>query len=834
MRDHGSARLPLLLLAFAFLGAVVGALLFSSGGDALRLQASAPTSTPTREGPAADEPPMPLAPDRTGSPAERQSVAAAPETKPGRPPLEPALATLEARIVDTFGSPLPSARLRSGRNEAFSGADGLVLLRLSPPRPGSTKWNLRLEASLLGYATRFLGAELVAGETTRLGDVVLHPGGTVVGRVVDPSNHGLPNISTWTTEATLSDFDATWARFHGPSSERGPSTATGEDGGFRIEGVTPGFVRVWASGEGTPYSFSPPVEVHAGQETREVTLVLEPFAREDLIEGGVVGPDGAPVPRALLRSSYKSEHMSGSTSGAADEGGHFRFVLYPRAPRDLRACDPGARWSDALAKGVVPGTLDLKLRLSEPKWVEVRVRDESGAAVERFAAQAYPSETSHRAGSGPGERHDGGIEKLRILPEPFFVCVVAPNFEESDQGPFDPETAPSTVECRLRPLPGVTGRVLADEKPKPGARLALHRAGDSDTRIEYCGFPARLHPNSDAEGETDPEGRFRLTLRQDGKFFLRAEAEGFAATEAGPFEIRAAAGLHGIEVPLGRGGAIEGRVIAPPDRDANGVVVAINRGDAHPQTQRVGPDGRYRFDRLTPGRWMVDERETMLDPGHTSTGFVSGSDVKEAEIPWVCEVVEGQTTRYDLDLSGSEGPVLLGQLLVDGEPAGGWTAVLRPHTGGFVVTGRDRQSRATDRDGRFTIPFPPGDRFRLALESDPGSQGSIRLTDAVVAQPRENNWRLDLPTGRLEGEKASPSSANSGPYFVLWSGRGELRASIPFTLDADGRFSLPRVPAGQVRIARPGPGGPESNPSTWPTLLEADVAPGRVNRLSIP
>ncbi|HKB16188.1 MAG TPA: hypothetical protein VKF62_08980, partial [Planctomycetota bacterium] len=277
----------------------------------------------------------------------------------------------------------------------------------------------------------------------------------------------------------------------------------------------------------------------------------------------------------------------------------------------------------------------------------------------------------------------------------------------------------------------------------------------------------------------------------------------------------------------------EGRVIPAAGRDPNGVVVAVNRGDGHPSLLRVGVDGRYRFDHLTPGRWNVEEREKLLDPGHSSTASSSGLDRKEVEISWVCEVVEGQTTYYDLDLSGAGGRVLLGELLVDGAPVGGWTAALRPEKGAVVVTDRDRQTTATDREGRFAIPFPPGDRFRLALDSDPGSGTSIHLSDVVVAQPRENRWRFDLPTGRVEGERAT-SSGEAGPHALLWSGSGELRASVRFTPDAEGRVSLPLVPAGRLRLARPGPGQSDSDPSMWRTLLEVDVPAGRVAHLTLP
>jgi len=834
-RTSGRADVRLLVGALALLGLVLAAVFLALGGGprprAEPASASSPSTAPRR----IEEPGTPEAPRATPpGPAGRELVEAPPPEVPAAKPEEAlAVATLEARVVDTYGSPLEGARVRGGGLESGTDATGRVTLRFEPPS-WRMRWTRRLEVALHGYATRFVDADLESGRTTRLGDLVLHPGGTLVGRVVDGEKRGIEGANVQTTAATLTEFDARWARFHGPGGDRGPTAVSASDGAFRIEGMEPGFVRVWASAEGTAYSFSPPIEIRAGEESPEVLLVLEPLAPEDRIEGIVLSPDGAPVARANLQYEYHTENMGGSGSAQADERGRFRLVLYPRAPRTLRASDPVDRWTDAVSKDVPPGTLDAVLQLSEPRWIEVSVRDAAGESIERFGARTYPSETAHQVGSESGERHEGGVARLRVPPEPFVVCVFAKDFEESDQGPFDRESAPASLECSLRPLPGVSGRAFGAGEPLPHAKLALHRLAGPGTRIERNGFPVRIHPTPSAEGEADAEGRFRLTLREDGRFLLRASAEGFADGEAGPFDLRTSIGARGLEVFLGRGGNLEGRVIPAPGRDVAGVVVAVHRGDTHPQTVRVGPDGRYRFERLTPGRWMVEERDTLLDPSFSSTGMTSGGEETEVEIPWVCEAFEGQTTTYDLDLAGRGGRTLAGQLLLDGLPAGGWTAQLRPASGGVVITGRDRQSAATDREGRFTIPIPPGDRFRLTLESDPGAPGSLHLTDVVVPRGGETTWRLDLPTGSLEGERPVAAPGATDVFALLWSGRGEVRGWIEFALDADGRFALPRVPAGRIRIVRRDRSRPHEDPSEAPTEVEGEVFAGRATRLTLP
>ncbi|HKB16403.1 MAG TPA: hypothetical protein VKF62_10070, partial [Planctomycetota bacterium] len=168
MRNRGAKRLPFVLLLLALLGAAGGALLLFSGGGTPGVPAPAATTGPLPDAPPPDEPPVPVATERTAPAPERQELRASPETRPGPTAAESPPATLEARIVDSSGSPLQSARVRFGEVAAFSGADGLVVISF-PSRTGLDRWNVRCHVSLPGYATRLLEAEVEAGRRTRLG-----------------------------------------------------------------------------------------------------------------------------------------------------------------------------------------------------------------------------------------------------------------------------------------------------------------------------------------------------------------------------------------------------------------------------------------------------------------------------------------------------------------------------------------------------------------------------------------------------------------------------------------------------------------------------------------
>src|SRR5690606_27515975 len=132
-----------------------------------------------------------------------------------------------------------------------------------------------------------------------------------------------------------------------------------------------------------------------------------------------------------------------------------------------------------------------------------------------------------------------------------------------------------------------------------------------------------------------------------------------------------------LDVRLGEGGVLEGRVLPPPGRSAAGTIVGISRGDGYARTVRVGADGRFLFDRLIPGRYHVvrHDRELRSGPPRSFGTFGTFGTSGIGELPWSCEVFDGRTTRHDLDLStcvvrgrllcGADGSAALHVSLVD-------------------------------------------------------------------------------------------------------------------------------------------------------------------------
>src|SRR5262249_4877197 len=159
--------------------------------------------------------------------------------------------------------------------------------------------------------------------------------------------------------------------------------------------------------------------------------------------------------------------------------------------------------------------------------------------------------------------------------------------------------------CELEGVPGIRGRVTANGEPVPGAKVALHEMSPRTDRIEHNGFLTRLQPTVVDSDTTAGDGSFQLFAKDAGAHAILGTLGGYAAGALSPIDVDPRRGIDGLALALTRGGAIEGHVKLAARRDPTGVVAAVDRADSCTRTQRVGPDGTFRFEHLTPGRWRV-------------------------------------------------------------------------------------------------------------------------------------------------------------------------------------------------------------------------------------
>jgi RNA polymerase sigma factor (sigma-70 family) len=753
-------------------------------------------------------------------PAAATRVSAASSTVAEAPALasgtsEEAAAILEARAVDPDGAPIAGAEIavadrselgeieRSAAPRATSDASGRMRLEVrrsdrSSHRSRSAaqpedEWTLQLEIGAPGREARWEHAKMKAGETTFLGDIALGLGGAIRGRVVMPAGADLPE-RPWVDvvhpdlvpgeREPVAGKRVAWARLAG-------------DGTYAVAGVPIGTYRIATGSEwpGLIGGCTTPFEVGAGQTADAPDLLLE--VNPNVIRGTVVRPDGSAAKNREVEYAVSSGRVpdpEGWVGTTTEADGRFIIAMQSPAICDLYVRDLGEALGEVVARGIPTGTRDLVLQLPEPSWIDLLVLDEKGAPIPAFTVATRYEKTGSFFSSMGGPRPKG---RTRVLARalPFFIDVSAEGRFMRELGPFDADRHPDDLTVVLPPLSLLRGRVLCDGRPVAGAEVRMVRPTLRDGLYACNGFPCHFDLDCEAmHAKTAEDGSFSITQRERGTYALWVCTEGFAEAETAPFEHVPDATLPAFEITIGRGGLLEGRVIAAPGRSVEGTLVGISRGDGLCRVMRVGRDGSYRFEHLASGNWTIRrcERDFQSD-GEWTYQQVSGFDPSLAGF----RIQEGRTTAFDLDLRDAECSVE--GRLPPGPCAGSrWVARLqRPGDENSWES-----SVQVGASGELRIDAGVLGPHLLVLTSTGEAGCDQRVEDRLDLHRGVNPWELPFSTGVLEGE--------SIPGAVLSHAWADARGRVcttRFVADGEGRFRVVGIPAGAGSVERIQPGG---------------------------
>ncbi|MEE8467228.1 MAG: carboxypeptidase-like regulatory domain-containing protein, partial [Planctomycetota bacterium] len=505
----------------------------------------------------------------------------------------------------------------------------------------------------------------------------------------------------------------------------------------------------------------------------------------------------------------------------ADDQGRFEIVLEVRELHVVWAKDLNSLHTPALARGVEPGTLDLDLQLTPARWIAIRAWERDGAAlVEDLKVRIESDLPGSYDVSGAQVSPGGGGLRLRVPVEPFRVVVTVPGYAEGVQGPFDPESPPAELDFSLEALAGIGGRVVYGGEPVAGARVELRWYAGPGSEISSMGFRMRMLAHARMATTTDDEGRFRLAADRSDEYVLLVNAESFARAEWGQVQIDPHIPVEGVEIEIVRGGSIEGRVIPPAGREAVGLLVSVSRGDCDVRFERTDEGGHFRFDDLTPGGWNVAYR---VREAQWSAHYGPGSDAWEPR--WDCLVLDGSATRYDIDLRFESLAAVSGRLVLDGQPAAGWTAQAVSRYAADLTDPVRPVALAVD--GRFELRVSRG-AYELSLQSPAGDHGQVRLVRQVEIGEDGLEWDLASETGGLAGMSAL------GARSVRYSGDLPNGVTCSATLQPadDGLFSLTGIPVGHGRLHRM-QWKQSVGADIWTLLRELDIEPGTVLELEL-
>jgi hypothetical protein len=635
---------------------------------------------------------------------------------------------------------------------------------------------------------------LEPGQLHELGDLVLAPGATVFGRVLDDHGQAVAGAQVLVTGAELvGDIEET--RRIGPTFlMSSPEGLSGPGGEFEVEGAPARLVRVLAGSEGRLWSVTEPFELAAHERHGPLELVLEPLATHDRIAGVVLDPDGAPVAGCDVQYHYAEESVSGTASLTTGPDGRFALELEHDVPHDFLARD--GRWPDVVAEKVAQGTLELVLRFAPARWCDLAVRDPDGKAVREFRIDLEGLTGGQDFSVRERPAQAAGHKQFSLPTARFRIAVDAPGFELAYLGPFDPLALGETLACTLQPLPGLRGRVVRAGQPIAGARVVLHKLVGPGGRVVHNGYLSRLEPSPLQRTESDAEGRFVLTPRERAGYALLAELAGSALCELDLADVDPAVGAGDLVMDLVGGGSIEGRVLLPAGQDPAGTIVGFDRHDGRPRTLRADKDGRFRLDGLTPGEWLVQQAEHELRHDSSTTSFQSGG-AENVEYAVSCRVENGVVTPFDLDLRHESKTVLEVHALLDGRPAVGWRVRAWPESVNVIT--QLTPTGATSSSGELSLALARPARYRVEIEPPPELAKELELATTLELADGPNPWNVALESSALAGQLDPQSGAQRVTFE--WNGPGGLRANGSLPVDAQGQFGLPFAPAGELELA---------------------------------
>jgi protocatechuate 3,4-dioxygenase beta subunit len=424
----------------------------------------------------------------------------------------------------------------------------------------------------------------------------------------------------------------------------------------------------------------------------------------------------------------------------------------------------------------------------------------------RFVMRAGPG-----GGRGPYERQsfhaEDGVFVLEDVPAGrWMVQAFAPGYQSGTASAVAVAEGEATegVEVRLSKGGVVSGRVLESR----GGRPIL----DATVRAEQSGGEPRMAvmriggEGGDNEAATDAEGRYELTGLAPGTWSVTASHPDWSEATAS-VEIKDAPAT--ADIRLGRGGSVGGSVLAA-GRPVGGAQVTLSAaGDSGmrpgmgllgggEQSALSDEGGRFRFDRLTPGRYNLSAalRDQTSAPAEA---VVTGDDAQEVQLT----LAEGALVRGvvvglpDAQLAGlnvnAQGPDFFastrtsagGNFEISGVPEG--TLSLRANAGDFLTSSRSASTTLTIGPGQAEaaaeIRFEQGFRVDGRV-----TRGGRPVPDAMV---------MALPDGGAR-RSASARTDETGGYVVegLDEGRytisanSEAGAPIRRTVDLTGDTSV--------------------------------------------
>ncbi len=707
--------------------------------------------------------------DRTARPAGATPLDAVPEVTPAlERPLVEGGDGLEI-LVSSAGTPQPGAAVRvylhrpvepgTGRPgwrlaaEATTGADGAAHLGAAPGA-------YLISARAAGLAPALVEVVRPTGEATTRVAVALLPPVSLAGSTVERAT-GAPLPATALVLSREPERGAPAGDL--PAEERAYATSDGR-GHFSIGGLAPGRYTLEAEAAGHARVRLPGLEVPRG----ELSVAL---SAAGLVEGRVLGPDGAPAEGAEVAFTGGDQVLvvlSGPSGGFAAE-------LPPHTYRvAARRGEAAAAWPAPVVVAAGQVVRGVELTLGAPATIAGVVVTSGGEPVGGATLGLSP------AGEG------GELQRLQAGADGRFTFRgVAPGAYDLDAGAegFAPllrrgllVAASEQFELRLV-LPGtgaVEGLVTDGQgRPVAGARV---RGG------KLWGGLGQV----DAEAVSGDDGWYRLAGLEPGRTTVKARRSEALSGAARLVRVEEGQAVR-ADFTLPGSGAIEGVVRGPGGRALTAPVRVIllqagggRMAGRQPEPVITSGDGAFQAT-VAEGTWRL-------------VALGEGERRAPRSAPATAEVEAGRTARVELTLEEDD-PAVGGTLEVEVREPGG-----TPSPGAVVLTqragARGPLAFPADETGRVTLPLVAGEAALAPLSVGARSGGRFAPLQLVPQGATAQVIQL-LPAATLRGQVLDLGRPVSGFTLALEAGDDTPDPGRELTRELPGSgFALADLPPG--------------------------------------
>ncbi|MEO8548334.1 MAG: carboxypeptidase regulatory-like domain-containing protein [Kofleriaceae bacterium] len=547
-----------------------------------------------------------------------------------------------------------------------------------------------------------------------------------------------------------------------------PGVLTHDDGKFRLCLARGSHaVRVAAQGYGAVI-----LQVDGSGEThRDVVLVPE-----GTVEGVVVRKDGTPVDGALVAAWPVDEGPSRAAEAMTHSSSDGRFSLHGLSAGRFTVWGSTERLLGSATIVVVPGAnAEVKVILDEFATLGGKVLAGDRPVV---GASVYARATERAVGSPIGiTQRDGSFQLKQVPIGP--ATIVVQGYQVLDPKRVTvagPDAA--TVVVHVAPLGSISGKVVADGQPVPGAMIT---AGQRDVTTTSSG-----------------DGAFTLRGLAPGQYQLHADLDGTGSSPIQAVSVAVGEQRNGVVLDLSQRGSIEGTIVDDHGAPLEDAIVVWSRSESE-ETQRGTTDshGRYSIGSLVGGgayhpTVRRHEQETPLPivAGQTSV------------------TLEGPNAHASVDLTVKLARMSISGTVVDqagaGVPDARVDVVAQPQDGAAVFYGWVRNpGTMTAESGAFTIPGLAAGTYAVRARGADNSEAIVRGVTAGTRDVRlelraassievtlvgfsetpsvdAQNVRGDFKTyyGMVNGDRATLTGLPPGRYIVTAHDPSELDAAL--------------------------------------------------------